>query len=1051
VALCVSCGTDNPERAKFCLECGATLAQPSEGSRGARKLVTVLFADVVGSTALGEQLDPETMRSALARYFGVARNVLERHGGTVEKFIGDAVMAVFGIPLMHEDDALRAVRAALELRSEIGRLNDDLAAERRLRVEFRIGVNSGTVVAGGGEGSGSFVTGDAVNVAARLEQAAAAGEVLIGDSTYHLVRDHVRVESSPPLAVKGKSAELRAYRLLGLADAGAGRTGERQQPFVGRRRELARLGQAFGDAGIERRCYLFTLLGSAGVGKSRLVGEFLAAHAAEATVLSGRCLPYGEGITYWPVVEIIRSATHAEEHEDAAVIRDRIATMVAADPNAERIADLLASMLGLTTVNAPPEERHWAVRRFLESRARDQALICLIEDIHWAEPGLLDLLENIADWMRGVPMLLLCTARPELLEARPAWGGGKVNATTLLLEPLNADSTRELVMGLLGAAALPAALVDRILSTAEGNPLFAEEITRMLIDDGELLTAGEDVPIPTSIQAVIAARLDHLPGPERMVAERAAVAGRVFERGAVMALVAEEDHDRVAGLLLGLVRKELVQPSEPDLTSDEAFRFRHLLIRDTAYGGLPKQDRAELHERFAGWVERVASERVDEYAEIIGYHYEQAVRYRRELGLDEARTTELARRGGERMRGAGQRAYLRGDRDGAIRLLERSLTLLPAGPVRRQALITLVLASGAESQLRGIEAANQLVDEALVAGDAADELKGRVLTVVRRTFADPDYVASGATDEVNAALAVFERLGDEQGMAFAEAALSIIYLGLAHWQRSREHAERGLAHALAAGDGAMADSMRFHILNSALWGPTGAAEFLALANRLAAEVESASGLGNILNLRSFGHAMTGNGSAARTDIEEAMRLRRELGDPDLAWTFCAAPVEQTLGDLEAADALASSTIAVLETIGETGQRSSLFGIRARIAFDRGRPDAEVTGYADACRRLAADDDTVSQTQWRAAMALVAARAGRIDDAKQLIGEAATIIAASDFLYLLGLTAQDRGYIHAQAGELDEARRRYEEALTLFEQKGDVMDAGRVRETLAALG
>jgi predicted ATPase len=469
------------------------------------------------------------------------------------------------------------------------------------------------MVVAGGEGSGSFVTGDAVNVAARLEQAAGAGEVFIGDATYRLVRDYVDVEVLPPLVAKGKSGDVRAHRLVGLVGGpgSAARSAEGAATFVGRRRELSRLGEAFDDAVAERRCFLFTLLGSAGVGKSRLVAEFIGAHAAEATVLRGRCLPYGEGITYWSLGEIVRGAVGATDEDESELVAARISESLADDQNASRVADVLMSLLGVSTTNAPAEERSWAFRRFLEALARDRPLICLVEDTHWAESALLDLLENVADWTRDAPIMLLCTARPELLETRPMWGGGKVNATTLLLEPLNAEATRELVESLVLPTPLDPRLIDQILTTAEGNPLFAEEIVRMLADDGQA-PGTEDLHIPTSVQAVIAARLDRLPPNERAVAERASVAGRVFERGAVLELVRDDERGGVPGALLALMRKELVQPSPADLTADEAFRFRHMLIRDTAYDALPKQERADLHERFAGWIERVAADRIDE-------------------------------------------------------------------------------------------------------------------------------------------------------------------------------------------------------------------------------------------------------------------------------------------------------------------------------------------------------------------------------------------------------------------------------------------------------
>jgi tetratricopeptide (TPR) repeat protein len=781
------------------------------------------------------------------------------------------------------------------------------------------------------------------------------------------------------------------------------------------------------------------------------VSEFLADRAARATILRGRCLPYGEGITYWPVGEIVRLATGASEDDDAA-IGERIRGVMGTDANADQIGDLLASMLGVSTVNAPPQERFWAVRRFLEAQARAQPLICLVEDIHWAEPEMLDLLENVADLSRDAPILLLCTARPELLEARPTWGGGKVNATTILLEPLNAEATRQLVTALMGQDA-EARLVERILATAEGNPLFAEEIVRMLGDDAAQ-TADEQVQIPTSVQAVIAARLDRLPASERIVAETASVCGRVFERGAVVELVRELQREGVPGALLGLTRKELVQPSQPDLTADEAFRFRHMLIRDTAYEGLPKEERAALHERFAGWVERVAGDRLDEYREILGYHLEHAALYRRELGLDDGHAAELAERAGEQLRAAGTRAYLRGEDVAAVKLLDRAVQMLPPGPSRRSTLVSLSQAGDVAERARSsLEIADRLAVEARAAGDEVGVLKAAVLTIVPSSLFNPDYTPSDHLAELAAAVTEFERVGDIQGLAIAAGALAAIYLGVAKWERSGEAARGGLAYAVEIGDLPMADRFRFLIANAALWGPTPVPEILRLMNDLLGTISSMSVRATLVGARGLAHAMAGDASLARADIAEGMRIKRELGDPQLAWLFQAPPVEIILGDFGAAEIELQHAIRVLERLGETGQRSTMFGFRARNSFDLGRPESEIAAYADECRRLASADDMVSQLQWRAALALVAAREGRIDEARQRVEDAAAFIAegGSDFQYEIALTAQDRGYVHAMAGELDEARRAYQEALERFEEKGDVMDAARVREKLAELG
>jgi AAA ATPase domain/Adenylate and Guanylate cyclase catalytic domain len=558
----------------------------------------------------------------LARYFERIKRIVESHGGSVEKFIGDAVMAVFGVPVAHEDDALRACRAAVEMR----------AAFPELGISGRIGVNTGEVVTGTEE---RLATGDAVNVAARLEQAAQPGDVLIGEGTLGLVRAAVDVGERRVLHVKGKEEAVHAWPLLAV-------TGELVRrfatPMVGRETELRRLSDAFQQAAHDRSCQLFTVLGSAGVGKSRLAAEFLG--DLDARVVRGRCLSYGEGITYWPVVEILKQ--------------------LGAFPGGDA-ARPLRSLLGETEVSAGSDEIAWGFRKLLEQEAQERPLVCLLDDLHWAEETLLDLVEHTADLSRDAPLLLLCMARPELLERRPSWSGGKWNATTVLLEPLDAAETERLIAELGGVGK---ELHERILQVAEGNPLFLEEMLALVRDSG-----GAQVEVPPTIQALLAARLDQLDPAERPVLERGSVEGRTFHRGAVAALA---DGDGSADQrLIALVRKELVRPDRPQLPGDDAYRFRHLLIRDAAYDALPKATRADLHERFARWIEQHGTGLV-ELDEILGYHFEQACLYRVELGLevDEELRSEARRH----LTDAGRRAIARQDFLAASHLVPRALT-----------------------------------------------------------------------------------------------------------------------------------------------------------------------------------------------------------------------------------------------------------------------------------------------------------------------------------------------------------------------------------------
>jgi class 3 adenylate cyclase len=543
MAVCSVCGQENPEVARFCLACAAPLAAQTPAERAAvRKTITVVFSDIAGSTALGEGVDAESLRAVMGRYFEEMRAVLERHGGTVEKFIGDAVMAVFGIPVLHEDDALRAVRAAAEMRDALTPLNDELERERGVRIQVRVGVNTGEVVAGDPSGGQRFATGDAVNVAARLEQAARPGEILIGEGTYRLVRDAVTVESVRSLSLKGKGEAVPARRLLAVP----GLTGRRlASPIVGRDRELELLDRAFAGVVRGHACRLVTVLGAAGVGKSRLVQEFLRGRADDATIVRGHCLSYGEGITYWPIKSAISQAAGLSGEESPETAQEKIRSLVAAAPDADLIVERVTETIGIAKTVTGHRGTGWAIGRIFEELARKRPLIVVLDDLQWGEPTFLDLIEAVAEHSREAPILLLCMARPDLLELRPHWGEEGHDATRLHLTPLTDDESAHLITNLLGAAELADHVRSRITETAEGNPLFVEEIVAMLIDEGLLLrrngsvAASGDwsrVSLPPTIQALLAGRLDRLGREERAVLERGSVEGKVFHRGAVLEL-----------------------------------------------------------------------------------------------------------------------------------------------------------------------------------------------------------------------------------------------------------------------------------------------------------------------------------------------------------------------------------------------------------------------------------------------------------------------------------------------------------------------------------
>ncbi len=574
---CARCGATLPPAARFCFACGAALQVATTGE--VRKTVTVLFCDVVGSTALSGRLDPELVHARMERYFSVVSQAVVRHGGTVEKFVGDAVVAVFGAPVVHEDDALRACSAALDVLDVAG-------------VPVRVGLETGEVLVGDVSRGGTFVSGPAVNLAARLQQAAGPAEVLVGPACHRLVRDRVVVEERPGLRMKGLDTAVDAFRLLEtLQKPGAG---AELRSLVGRSRELALLRQAFDRAAVDGTCQLATVLGVAGMGKTRVTDEFLDRVGGEATVLRARCLSYGEGVTYWPLVEAVRQAAHLDGAETEELARDRVAARMGGSDDAREVVAKLAAAAGLGGQPATADDTSWAFRRLLTEISRKRPVVLVVEDLHWAEAGLVSLLEDVCTWVRDAPVLLLVNARPEFLDDNPAWGAGQVNGVTALLEPLASDELAVLTVQILDGP-LPADVSTWLREQSGGNPLYVEHMLAVLVEEGLLrqsggvwTTAGDvtRLPIPPTISAVIAARLDRLPAHERATLGVAAVAGQTFYRDAVAEL--SPDGTDVTATFGALLRKGLVVPAESDLVGQRALRFSHVLVREAAYAALPK-------------------------------------------------------------------------------------------------------------------------------------------------------------------------------------------------------------------------------------------------------------------------------------------------------------------------------------------------------------------------------------------------------------------------------------------------------------------------------
>jgi class 3 adenylate cyclase len=982
VATCASCGQANPQGARFCNACAAPL-EAGQVEREKRKTVSIVFCDITGSTQLGESTDPEALRALLARYFERMRGIVESHGGSVEKFIGDAVMAVFGVPASHEDDALRACRAAVEMRDALPELG----------IAARLGVNTGEVVTGTAE---RLATGDAVNVAARLEQAALPGEVLIGEETLRLVRPAVSVGEERRLDLKGKAEPVAAYPLLDV-------TGELERrfstPMVGRGRELQGLRDAFARAEADRSCQLFTILGSAGVGKSRLAAEFLA--GLEARVVRGRCLSYGEGITYWPVVEILKQLGTLPEGD-------------AARP--------LQSLLGETELLASAEEIAWGFRKLLEQETQAHSLVVVFDDLHWAEETLFDLVEHVAELSRDAPVLLLCMARPELLERRPSWGGGKWNATTVLLEPLDAEETEQLLSEL---GELSPELHERIVQVAEGNPLFLEEMLALVRDSG-----GARVDVPPTIQALLAARLDQLDPAERSVLEHGSVEGRIFHRGAVAAL--GDGDGELDRRLVALVRKELVRPDRAQLAGDDAYRFRHLLIRDAAYEALPKAARANLHRRFAEWLERHGQSLV-ELEEILGYHFEQAARYLAELGRGDA---ELAEEAADRLATAGRTALFRGDSRAARSLLERALAL------RTRVDVHLALNVAQSRYTLDLQAGIDVLDEAADCADKAGDAAGAALA---RASAAEFRMAAGAASvaEVEqlarAALPLLEAAEDHAGLGEVWSILAYgVYVRRRRYDQVEQAAEQERRHFELAGENW---SHPGSIMNALFWGSRPVAEALQRLDVLAERYTHPQ----VNLMRAQFLAMLDRAAEAQAvGIAAAEQFRELVGRSPWFWEL-----DELAGNYAAA---ADQLRDFCDYLTERGELAALAGYApkgGRLLCAVGRYD-EAEQLAERGHGLADEDDPATQSLYRRVAALVAAHRGEHTESARLASEALTYSLQTDSPQIQGDAYFDLAEVLAAAGRREDAAAAWREALDRYERKGIVPLARRAQERISAL-
>jgi class 3 adenylate cyclase/tetratricopeptide (TPR) repeat protein len=1061
VVTCPSCGEENPSKFRLCGFCGTALsvgpaapaAAPAAAPRApigepiavapppapalppteVRKLVTLVFTDLKDSTALTASIDAEAMNEIKARYFAAMAAEIDRYGGKVEKNIGDAIMAVFGRVRAREDDALRGVQAAASMVATLQGLNEEFERYYGVRLTVRTGVNTGEVVANTDENATmNLATGDAVNVAARLEQNAPANEVLIGDITHALVKDYVEAERVE-LTLKGKAEPVPAYRLIAVKE-GAAAPIHRDAPLVGREFELDLLGGAFAQIAETKSARLVTVIGDAGVGKTRLIADFVGRAAKQATVLRGRCLAYGDGITFWPLTEVVREAAKIAEDDSPEGARAKIRGLLGENPEGDAIVDRVASAIGLSSSAFPVAEIFWGARKLLESQAASKPLLLVIDDIHSAEATFLEFLVNLVETITGSSILILCSARPELLEEHEGWTD-QAAIETIELKPLEAADVEAMIDRLLGDVALSDETRERVMVAAEGNPLYIEQMVSMVKEQG----SGE-IAVPPTINALLAARLDALTREERAVVEPASVIGLVFAEAAVEAMVPAPLMPTVLGHLTDLDRKQFVHPLPQE--EDPVFRFHHILVRDAAYSSLLKRARATLHERFVAWAEPVNRERgrETEFEEILGYHLEQSVRYRSELGPLDAAGRELAGRAAEKLGNAGRRAFGRSDLPAATTLLRRAIALLPEADVARLDLLLelgfVLLEDGefaeAEAVLREVEAAARERDNermrrrACVAIDLitlfGSEKAGHAADTVERTKREIEW---------------FEADGDPVGMTLGWRLIAAIHGTAGLYEEAAAASLQVIAGARATGDARVKARGAVGYAVSALHGPTRVDEATAECESLAKEVVGdrraeavIAGITGVLS------AMAGNFAQARDYAERGRAMLRELGPSVTAMTTSteAARIELLAGDAAAAEAALARDLTDLEGIGERYFRSSIAGLHAQALIALNELDRAM-GSAELARELADPDDLDSQVLWRSAEGKIAALRGDAVAALAHGDEAVRLAKETVDIALQAEALRDLGASLVALGREDEAALPLREALQLFEAKG----------------
>jgi class 3 adenylate cyclase/tetratricopeptide (TPR) repeat protein len=931
-----------------------------------RKVATVVFVDLVDSTGLVAGADPEVVRQRVNAYFEQVSGSIEKHGGTVEKFAGDAVMAAFGVPVAHEDHVERALRAALEVVPKV----------EALGLAVRVGVESGEVVVD--DADSTFATGEVVNLAARLQQAAEAGQVLLGQGARRLAAGAVEVESAGPLEIKGRSEPLWTWRALRVHDP----TRLPAAPFVGREAELELLENSFQRAVRNRSAHLVTVFGEPGLGKTRLVAEFTDG-LERVTTLFGRALPYGEGVTYWPLASMIKASAGITDDDPANDAFEKLRLCC----ESEAVADLLAvalGVLGAAERERTAEELSWAALRWAEELADPQPLVLVFEDVHWAEEPLLDLIEHLARSPRDVAVLIVAVARPDLLDTRPSWGGGARRASAIELAPLDSRESEDLADALLVGSELPAAQRAVVLERAEGNPLFIEELARMLREDEELDR------VPDSVQASIAARIDRLDPDAKRILQSAALIGRVFWRGALESLVPDLD---VAPPLERLLEREFVVPEERStIVGDRAFRFKHVLIRDVAYGGMSKALRAQEHEAFARWLDERAR---DELAGFRAYHLDQAVQLLAEL--EGMAPPELAQAAAAALEEAARRALRRGAFVVARRSLLRAIELEPT-PGRRY------LGAHAAWRLSDVPTVRDEAEEALADARAAGlpDIEGRALVLLADLALHAESNVARAHDLADDALTVLPT-GEVAGLYDAHALIAKIFWWRGDAAGVTRHAEAMLDLAHEA-DRPELESLALTQLASVAGVQGDAVQTLELLQRAQALAES-SGSREALAfaLAVHGrHCAEGQFDEAEGHLLEALHLFRDMGAAGgYGWTLTnLGAFYEERRDVALAEKTFRDAVSGLRGTHEQGYLVEAERRLAEVLVKQGKID-EADRVVTAAQRRVGREDVWTQASMLHASGLVRAAQGRTDEALAAFSRALEIIEPTMYAILTG--------------------------------------------------